>query len=109
MGRIRVAIFDNSQAQHCPGQCGMAALSQDDVKFVAEHLKERFGEDTELDYLDLAQPSVRKRHRRILKLIEAQNLNLPVVTVNGVPRLSGGVDYRLIAETIEVVREIEDG
>lgn len=100
---IQVTIFDDRAAEHCPGGCG------DSLDFVTSYLKERYGETVEVEYLNLAQPAVRRRNRKILAQIEEQGLLLPLVALNGRLKLSGSVEYRAIVEAIETLKEVGGG
>lgn len=102
---IRVTIFDHSGEEHCPGQCGRNRL-RDEIAFVAEHLKRRFGDRVAVEYVDLAQSP---QHEAVMEKIKAHNLPLPVVAINGVFKLSGSVEFRAIKEAIEAETEVGCG
>lgn len=100
---IRVTIFDDSSGEHCPSGCG------DSIDFVTEYLKEKYGEAVEVEYLNLAQPAVRRRNPEIIARIEEQGLLLPLVAINGRLKLSGNMEYRAIVEAIETLKEVGGG
>lgn len=102
---IRVTIFDHSKEEHCSGYCG-AVWSQDEVAFVSEHLKRRYADAVEVEYIDLAHSP---QNEEVMRRIKAHNLLLPVVAINGVFKLSGSVEYRAILEAVEVQREVGSG
>ena len=98
---IRVTIFDHTTHEHCSLHCGVERM-QDEVAFIAEHLKNRFGEGVEVEYIDLAHSP---QNDEVRDRIRAQNLPLPVVAINGVFKLAGSVEYRVIADAIEALLE----
>ncbi len=102
---IRVTIFDHSGEEHCSGQCGLDRL-QDEIAFVTEHLKRRFGDQVAVEYIDLAESP---RHEALMEKIRAHNLPMPVVAINGVFKLSGSVEFRTIKEAIEAQMEVGGG
>ena len=101
---IRVTVLDDSRGEHCPAQCGAELFSADSLQFITERLKHRYGERIVLEYLDLAESPA--SNRDLISRIKEHNLSLPLVAVNGVPRCSGGIDYRTIVEAIETLEEV---
>lgn len=98
---IRVTIFDHTTQEHCSVHCGVERM-QDEVAFIAEHLKNRYGEGVEVEYIDLAHSP---QNDEVRDRIGAQNLPLPVVAINGVLKLAGSLQYRIIADAIEALLE----
>lgn len=103
---ILVTILHDSRSEGCQAQCGLDCHSEEDIAFTREHLKRRFGPDIELERLDLSDPSVRERNRDLLKQVQAMSIALPAVAINGVIRLSGNLEFRSIAEAVEVHKEV---
>ena len=99
---IRVTIFDHTTMEHCSVRCGVE-LMEDEVGFIAEQLKNRYGEGVEVEYIDLAHSP---QHLEMRERIRAQNLPLPVVAINGALRLAGSLQYRAIADAIEALLEL---
>lgn len=106
---ITVTIVDDSRAEHCQAQCGMSCGHDEDMTFTREHLRRRFGPDIEVDLVDLADPTARDRNPDLVKLVEAMSIALPAVVIDGVVRLSGNLEFRAIAEAVEVHREVCSG
>jgi disulfide oxidoreductase YuzD len=102
---IRITIFDHSGEEHCPGQCGLDRL-QDEIAFVTEHLKRRYGDQVAVEYIDLAKSP---QHEAIMERIRAHNLPLPLVAINGVFKLSGSIEFRAVKEAIEAQMEVGCG
>ncbi len=99
---VRVTIFDHSKEEHCFGYCGVA-WSLEEIAFVTEHLKRKYGDAVEVEYIDIAGS---KAPPEIIDRIRTHNLPLPVVAINGILKLSGCVEYRGIMEAIEAQREV---
>ena len=99
---ISVTIFDDSRSEHCLG-CGEC------FELVIEHLRERYGGEVVVEHLDLAEPEIRLQHQDVVNRVEESGLLLPVVAIDGVLRLSGGVQYRTIVEAIEAHKEVGCG
>ncbi len=68
---------------------------------VAQHLRRRYGDAVQVEYYDLANDSNRAKFPEIVKTIEEDDLPVPLVAIDGVPRMAGGVDFWTIAEFIE--------
>ena len=66
----------------------------------------RYGDEVQVEYLDLAEPQARRHHPEVIEHILGQGLPLPLVAINGVPKLSGIFEYRMIVDAIETQREI---
>ena len=103
---ILVTILDDSGVERCQAQCGMSCHSDEDIAFTREHLRRRFGADIEVQRLDVSDPLVREQNRDFLKQVNAMSIALPAVAINGVIRLSGNLEFRAIAEAVEVHREV---
>lgn len=103
---ILVTILDDSRAERCHAQCGMSCHTEEDIAFTRDHLKRRFGQDIDVERLDVADPSIRARNENLLRQVESQGIGLPAVAINGVIRLSGNLEFRAIAEAVEVHREV---
>jgi len=99
---ISVTIFDDSSSEHCLG-CA------EPFELVIEHLKERYGDEVAVEHLDLAEPAARLQHQEVVNRVKETGLMLPLVAINGVLRLCGGVEYRTIVEAIETEKEVGCG
>ena len=104
---VQITILNDSRREECEAECGIDWSSPEALSLAGERIKERFGEDVTLVYLDLAKA---KDNHDILKwaeVIEKQSLLLPILLVNDQLRISGQFDYRQLMDIIEV--EIELG
>ena len=106
--RIQVTIIDNSQGSHC-AECYAPGGSAANVAFVVERLKARFGDSVAIEYIDLALVEDNEPNIGSLASVEAKGAPLPIIAINGVPRLSGAIAYRPIAEAIDTMREVSFG
>ena len=104
---IRVTFFDDASGERCPAECGLDLASADTLQFITERLKDKYGEAVVVEYLDLATPP--DRYKETISRIRERNLPLPLIAINGVPRCSGGVDYRTLVEAIDTLREVSGG
>jgi len=98
---IQVTIFDNTGETQCSG-CYRIGRSLEEIAVVTQHLKRRYGDEVEVEYIDL----VESESGDVMEQIRAQNLPLPVVAINGVLRLAGSVEYREIMEVIDTLKEV---
>lgn len=105
---LRVTIIDNSRGFHC-GDCYTPGPSAEDVGFVMERLEAQFGDAVAVDYIDLALIEDNEPRVGLLAWVEANGMPLPVVAINDVPKLSGAMAYRPIAEAIDTLREVSLG
>lgn len=106
---VRVAIFDNSQAPYCGLFCGIDWGSPRAAGLIMEQLREEFEAEVKVECLDLAEEEVRRRFPEVAQRVFSQSLPLPLITINGVPKLWGNVDYGSIIEAIKAQREVSHG
>lgn len=102
---IRVTIYEDSQREQCSGGCGMDCSAAETQQFIKEHLKQLYGEMIKVEHVDLAAPSCDQSHIEFAQSIKARDFMLPLVLINGKPRLSGYFDMRQLKEAIQT--EIE--
>ena len=105
----RVTIVDNSQEEKCEGRCGLDFSSPATVEFVTEHLKKLYGDSVQLEYLDLADLSIRNSHPDIAEMLADRDLLLPLLLVNGNLRISGYFDIYILQNVIQTEMEMEVG
>ena len=104
---IQIVIVDDSKSEKCDAECGVDWSSAESIALASQQIKNRFGEEIELEYLDLSQPTAIPRALELSQEIKNKNLSLPLLVINGQPRISGLFDIRQLLDTIEV--EIEAG
>ena len=101
----QITIFDNSRGEYC-SRCEVGLSSKEAIEFAVEHLKMRYGDEVQIEYLDIAEPPASHHHPEVIDQIVRQNLPLPLVAINGVPKLAGTFEYRMIVDAIETQREV---
>ena len=98
---IHISIVDDSKAERCNVLCGIDWSSAEAVSLAAERIKDRFGDRVQLEYLDLSKPITNHYHLELSHGIKNKNLSLPLLVINGKPRISGQFDFRMLLDTIE--------
>lgn len=100
---IQIIIVDDSRMKKCDTSCGVDWSSAEVLILAHQRIRERFGSRVQLKYLDLSQP--------IDDALELQarikDLPLPLLTINGHPRISGQFDIRRLMDAIEAEIEIK--
>ncbi len=105
MIKYKITIIDDSKGEKCEANCGIDWSSPEAVALATKRIKDRFGDGVELEYLDLSQPMV-KHH--VLELNQQlRNLPLPLLVINGQPRISGQFDIHLLLDAIDAELEIK--
>jgi len=103
---IQVTIFDNSKGEKCEGRCGLGLSLPGEVESITELLNKLYGGRVQLEYLDLAEPSISSLHPEIVERIRAEDLSLPLLLINGKLRISGYFDIRSLQSAIQIEIEI---
>ncbi len=100
---IEAYIIGGKQANGCVIGCGMDWFSAESLTLADKQIEARFGDSVRLQYLDLSETAAvlgQPLHRRII------NENLPLLVINGEPRISGPFDIRMLLDAIEAEVEI---
>ena len=103
---VQVTIINDSRLEACEASCGVDWSSPETVARARRQISERFGKSTELRYADLAEAGSGRETDEWHKMIRDRNLSLPVLLVNGQPRISGQFDIRQLLDAIEAAMEI---
>ena len=104
---IQISIIDDSSREECDVGCGEDWSSPAILALAEQRIKDRFGDKIRLQYLDLSETIPNHDALEWNTVIKQKNLPLPLLVVNGHPRISGLFDIRQLLDTIEV--EIEMG
>ncbi len=102
--RISAIVLDDPARPSCEARCGLDLSSAEALASTAEALRRRFGSRVELQYRALdaagaaAPPGISRR-------LAAGELALPLLLINGRPRISGYFDLHALQEVIQA--EIE--
>ena len=104
---IQISIMDDNSQGKCDAGCGEDWSSPETLALAEQRIKDRFGDKIQLQYLDLSQTMPNHEALEWNEVIKNKNLSLPLLLINGQPRISGLFDIRQLLDTIEV--EIEMG
>ncbi len=104
---IKITIVDDSRAEKCETGCGLDWSSPEAIALVSQGAKNRFGDKVRLEYLDLAKATSNPEALEWSQVIKNKNLPLPLLIIDGHPRISGPFDIRQLVDTIEAEMEIE--
>ena len=104
---IQVTIVDDSMGGKCDAHCGMDWSSVETVSLAAERVSDRFGDRVQLGYLDLSKPITDHYAVELSQGIKSRNLSLPLLVIDGQPRISGQFDIRQLLDAIDAEVEIK--
>ena len=102
--KITVTVVDDTTSPKCEARCGLDLSSPDTFKSTTEVLRKLFGARVKLEYVDLEAIQA-GRLAEIGERLEIGELVLPLLLVNGKPRISGYFDLHSLQEVIQA--EIE--
>jgi len=101
---IQINIIDDSKGERCDIGCGVDWSSAEAITLAKQRIKDRFGDRVQLEYIDLSKPI----GNRALELNQRiKDLPLPLLLINGEPRISGQFDIRLLLDAIDAEIEIK--
>ncbi len=103
---MQITIIDDSQNRQCSAGCGIDWSSSEAVTLACQRIEERFGQEVELRYMDLARTTADPDASAWRESIKEKNLLLPLLLLNGQLRISGDFDIRQLIDVIEVEIEI---
>ncbi len=104
---IQITIVDDSSTEKCDASCGVDWSSQETLNLANQRTKDKFGDKIQLQYLDLSNPMTAHDAPEWNEVIKDKNLLLPLLLVNGQPRISGQFDLRQLLDVIEAEMEIQ--
>ncbi len=99
---IQIIIASDQSREPCPAQCGIDWSAPEALARARQHLKAKFGGRVSLAYLDLATAGASP----VTGELQPQARNLPLLLINGQPRISGPFDLRMLADTVEAEMEM---
>ena len=102
--KVIVTILDDPARPACEARCGLDLSSEEVRRSTAESLRGRFGRRVELQYTALDAPGAAVPPE-IARRLRAGDLVMPLLLVNGKPRISGYFDLHALQEVIQA--EIE--
>ena len=104
---IQITIVDDSKGEKCDAHCGVDWSSIEAIALASQRIKDRFGDKIQLEYLDLSEPVANHRALELRQGVRNKNLSLPLLLINGEPRISGQFDIRLLLDAVEAEMEIK--
>lgn len=102
---IQITIVDDSKGEKCHAHCGVDWSSVETIALASQRIKDRFSYNIQLEYLDLSKPVA--DHRALELNPGIKNLSLPLLLINGKPRISGQFDIRQLLDAIDAEIEIK--
>ena len=90
----------------CAANCGVDWPSTEATTLASQRIKERFGDRAQLEYLDLSQPVVEPSSLKWQQKVRDEGLPLPLLVINGVPRILGQFDIRMLLDAVDAETEI---
>ena len=103
---VKITILGDDSQGECDASCGIDWTLPESVPFAVERIKERFGEDILLEYLNMAENKTRRFVQEWTETVKDKNLSLPLLLLNGQLRISGQFDIRQLLDVIEIEREL---
>ncbi len=103
---IKITIVDDSKGEKCDADCAVDWSSPEAIALASQRIKDRFGDRVKLEYLDLAKATGSPDALEWSQAIKNKNLPLPLLIINGQPRISGPFDIRRLLDAIEAELEI---
>jgi len=104
---IQITILDASKGEKCDAHCGVDWSSVEALALANQRIKDRFGDKIQLEYLDLSKPMANRHALELNQEIRNKNLSLPLLLINGEPRISGQFDIRQLLDAIDAEMEIK--
>ncbi len=104
---IQITIVDDSTGEKCDAYCGVDWSSAEAIALASQRIKDRFGDKIQLEYLDLSKPMTNHRALELNQEVRNKNLSLPLLLINGEPRISGQFDIRQLLDAIDAEMEIK--
>jgi hypothetical protein len=101
---ILVTVVDEAASPKCEARCGLDLSSPETLKSTADVIRKLFGSRVKIKHVSLAAieagslPGIAER-------VKSGDLGLPLLLVNGRPRISGYFDLHSLQEVIQA--EIE--
>ncbi len=104
---IQVSIIDDSKGEQCDAHCGADWSAAEAITLASQRIRDSFGDKIQLEYLDLSQPTANCRALELFPEIKDNELSLPLLLINGKPRISGQFDIRMLLDVINTEMELK--
>ncbi|MFC1920627.1 DUF1462 family protein [Chloroflexota bacterium] len=107
MGRaINITILGGGTQGECDAGCGEDWSSPESITLAVGRIKERFGEDIPVEYINIAENKTEQVVQDWSETIKSKDLSLPLLLLNGQIRISGQFDIRQLLDVIEIEMEV---
>ena len=103
-GRILVTVVDEAAIPNCDARCGLDLSSPEIFKSTTDALRKLFGSRVKIELISLAAMKSGSLSA-IAHRVDSGDLALPLLLINGKPRISGCFDLHSLQEVIQA--EIE--
>jgi len=103
---VTISIINESSRRDCDAGCGTDWSSPDAVALAARQIKDRFGNEARLEYLDLASGTDDRQVNEWRGAIRERSLSVPLLLINGRLRIAGQFDIRRMIDAVEAEMEI---
>jgi disulfide oxidoreductase YuzD len=103
---IQVTIINDPARQDCDASCGTDWSSVESMELAEEQVRNRFGEEVHLTYLDISGNNKDDSPIGWEEKIIHENLSVPLLILNGHLRITGNFDVRQMLDAIEAELEI---
>ena len=104
---IQVSIIDDSKGEKCDARCGVDWSSVEVITLASQRIRDRFGDKMQLEYLDLSKPIANRHALELFQGAKNKELSLPLLLIDGKPRISGQFDIRLLLDAINAELELK--
>jgi disulfide oxidoreductase YuzD len=102
--RILVTVVDDAASPKCEARCGLDLSSPETFNSTADVLRKLFGSRVKIEHISLAAIEAGSLSE-IAERVKSGDLVLPLLLINGKPRISGYFDLHSLQEVIQA--EIE--
>ncbi len=103
---IQITILGDSSREECDASCGEDWSSPEVITLARQRIKDGFGDKVRLEYLELSKVTANRQVLEWSQVIRSKNLAVPLLLINGEPRISGQFDIRQLLDAIEAEIEI---
>jgi disulfide oxidoreductase YuzD len=104
--KIEVTIINDPFRQDCEVSCGTDWSSGESLALAKNQIRNRFGEEVNLKYLDISGENKGDSLNEWEEKIVNEQLSVPLLVLNGHLRITGNFDIRQMLDVIEAEREI---
>ena len=103
---MQITIINGSSQQECDTHCGEDWSSPETITLASRRIKDRFGDNIQLECIDLSEAMANHRAPEWSQAIKNKNLSLPLLLINGEPKISGPFDIRQLLDAIDAEIDI---